>query len=129
MRFLSPRMSHYACSLCRFWPVNCIFRAIKTLDWLFRHYSGQSIAVGEESPYGPDFQNGFAYLGLPFEPFFKISKFQILKFPESFGLPFWPDFQVSEGFRSDPIPKVFQIFKFRNFSVFWFFRLSGPSIF
>ena len=24
-------MSHYACSLCRFWPVNCIFWPIKTL--------------------------------------------------------------------------------------------------
>ena len=39
---MSPRMSHYACSLCRCWPVNCIFWHIETLDWLFRHYSGQS---------------------------------------------------------------------------------------
>ena len=31
-------MSHYACSLCRFWPVNCIFWPIETLDWLFCHY-------------------------------------------------------------------------------------------
>ena len=26
------------------WPVNCIFWPIETLNWLFRHYSGQSIA-------------------------------------------------------------------------------------
>ena len=32
-------MSHYACSLCRFWPVNCLFWPIGTLNWLFRHYS------------------------------------------------------------------------------------------
>ena len=44
LKFVSPRMSHYACSLCWFWPANCIFWPIKTLNWLFRHYSGQSIA-------------------------------------------------------------------------------------
>ena len=41
---LSPRMSHHACSLCRSWPVNCIFWPIETLDWLVCHYSGHSIA-------------------------------------------------------------------------------------
>ena len=44
LKFMSPRMSQYACSLCRLWPVNCIFWPMETLDWLFRHYSGQSIA-------------------------------------------------------------------------------------
>ena len=41
---MSPRMSQYACPLCRFWPVNSIFWPMETLDWLFRHYPGQSIA-------------------------------------------------------------------------------------
>ena len=46
-------MSHYACSLCRFWPVNCmfwpvncIFWPIETLHWLFRHYSVNCIKIG-----------------------------------------------------------------------------------
>ena len=26
---------------CRFWRVNCIFWPIETLNWQFRHYSGQ----------------------------------------------------------------------------------------
>ena len=34
-----------SCSLCRFWPVNCIFWPIETLDWLFRLYSDQLILV------------------------------------------------------------------------------------
>ena len=31
----SPRNSHYTCSLCRLWPVFCIFWLIKALYWLF----------------------------------------------------------------------------------------------
>ena len=30
-KFVSPRMSHYACSLCMFWPVRWIFWPIETL--------------------------------------------------------------------------------------------------
>ena len=34
LKFVFPRISHYACSLCIIWP-------IETLDWIFFHYSGQ----------------------------------------------------------------------------------------